>query len=161
DRHVGEVVAAAAAGQRVAAAAAAQDVVAGIADQGVGQRIATTVDVRRAGQGQVLEVGSQGEADAADHLVDAAVRTLAHLVAGVGAGGGGGAGLGDDAIGAESAAQRVVAGAAADGVVALAAGDLRAAAGDAQEHDRIGPEEIGEAGSDAVVDRDRFDPHDT
>src|SRR5262249_7432275 len=159
DGKIIEVVAAAAARERVAAAAATQDVVAAVADDCVDQPVAVAIDICAAAERQVLEVGAQRVVDGAGHLVGAGVGRFGHLVAAGVDGIAVVAGAAGHDVGAEPAVQRVGAVAPADGVVALRAGDLRAAAGDACQDDEVGPGEIGQAGSDAVVDLDRLDVH--
>ena len=72
--HIGVV--AVAAGHRVGAGAAIEDVVAGIAGEGVGERIAGAVDVRGAGQDQVLDIGAERVGDRGLHRVGAFAGSL-------------------------------------------------------------------------------------
>ena len=74
---------AAAAGQRVVARAAVERVVAAVAGDDVGEGIAGAVDIGAAGQGEVVDIGAEREADRRLHRVGALVEGFGHHVAGV------------------------------------------------------------------------------
>src|SRR6185295_19089410 len=76
-------VVAAATVQRSVAAQAREGVVIAIAGEDVGARVAGAVDRRAAGQGQVLEIGAEGEGDRAVHRVGASGGSLDRLVAAI------------------------------------------------------------------------------
>ena len=127
--------------QHIGPRAAGQMVDRVVALDGVGQVVAGTVDRRRAGQGQVLEEGSQRVAHGGVHRVDAAVvdaegGVLAHGIAGIVDGVGVVAGAAEHRVGAAAAVQRVDAASADHVVVAVEAVELAAQAAVA-EH-RVG-----------------------
>src|SRR5262249_34161921 len=135
------------------------DVVAGVADDGVEQPIAAAVDVGAAGQGQALDIGAQRVAYGADHLVGAGVGRFHRLVAGIVDEIDVVAGAAVHGVRAQSAVQRVRAGAAGGDVVALAADARGVAAGGAEQRDRVGSDEIGQARAHTVVDQNRLGVH--
>ena len=110
--HIGVV--AVAAGHRVGADAAVEDVGGGIAGEDVGEFVAGGVDGGSAGEGEVLEIGTEDARDARLNAVDAFIEVLEEAVQGA---------VDHVAVVIHTADQDVGAGTAGQRVVALAAGE--------------------------------------
>ena len=132
---------------RVDACAAVERVVTAVAGDDVGIAVAGAVDVGAAGQGQVVDIGAEREADRRLHRVGAFVERLGHHVADVVDHVGVVAGAADQRVRASAAVERVVAVAAEHDVHAAGAGDLvgdrRAVEHRSQRHAIVGKQRMG------------------
>ena len=100
--------------QGVGAGSSIQDIVAGIADDGVVARVADAIDVARVGEGEILQVVAQREADRRLHRVSACAPILGDGVAGI---------VDDIGVVTGTAGHRVRSGSAVEDIAAEVAGD--------------------------------------
>ena len=132
----------------VVAGAAREDVDPGIAAEHVGQPIAGAVDVAAAGEGQVLQVGAQREADRSEHRVDHAghrgkfAYRVARIVHHIGVG----ARASDQRVGAGPAVEHVRRGIAGDDIVEPVARAVDGGGSRQRKVFKVGPQRVADRG---------------